>query len=250
LLVAAIPSFLASLVEAVEALTIVLAVGVTRGWRSALIGVGAALVTLAVIVGIFGSAILLFVPIDLLRLVVGGFLVIFGLQWLTRAILRAAGMKAKHDEEAIYEREVAGLGQEPVLRSDGMDWIAFTVAFKGVLLEGLEVAFIVVTFGASSGELGGAALGAALAAGLVTVVGIALHRPLARVPENGLKFVVGVLLTSFGTFWAGEGIGIDWPAADLAIIALAAAYALAAFAAVWLIRTRMSPARAAPAPTQ
>jgi uncharacterized membrane protein len=241
MLVALIPSFLASLVEAVEALTIVLAVGVTRGWRSTLIGVGAALVALTVIVVIFGSAILLFVPIDLLRLIVGGFLIIFGLQWLTKAILRAAGMKAKHDETAIYQREVAGLAEEPGARPAGMDWVAFTVAFKGVLLEGLEVAFIVVTFGASAGELGAAALGAFLAAALVTVVGIALHRPLARVPENALKFAVGILLTAFGTFWAGEGIGIEWPTEDLAIIVLAIAYAAAALGAVWLFRARVTP---------
>ena len=238
MLVAAIPSFLATLVEAVEALTIVLAVGLTRGWRSALIGVAAALVTLAIIVGIFGSAILMFVPIDLLRLVVGGFLIIFGLQWLTKAILRAAGIRAKHDEEAIYQREVAGLEGASTTHVQGMDWIAFTVAFKGVLLEGMEVAFIVVTFGASAGDLGSAAVGAALAAALVTVVGIVLHRPLARVPENGLKFAVGILLVTFGTFWAGEGIGIDWPAEDLAIVVIAVAYATAALAAVWLFRWR------------
>jgi uncharacterized membrane protein len=238
MLVAAIPSFLATLVEAVEALTIVLAVGLTRGWRSALIGVAAALVTLAIIVGIFGSAILMFVPIDLLRLVVGGFLIIFGLQWLTKAILRAAGIRAKHDEEAIYRREVAGLEGGPTTHVQGMDWIAFTVAFKGVLLEGMEVAFIVVTFGASAGDLGSAAVGAALAAALVTVVGIVLHRPLARVPENGLKFAVGILLVTFGTFWAGEGIGIDWPTEDLAIVVIAVAYAAAALAAVWLLRSR------------
>jgi len=238
MLVAAVPSFLATLVEAVEALTIVLAVGLTRGWRSALIGVAAALVTLAIIVGVFGSAIVMFVPIDLLRLVVGGFLIIFGLQWLTKAILRAAGIRAKHDEEAIYQREVAGLEGAPTAHVQGMDWIAFTVAFKGVLLEGMEVAFIVVTFGASAGDLGSAAVGAALAAILVTIVGITLHRPLARVPENGLKFAVGILLVTFGTFWAGEGIGIDWPAEDLAIIALAVAYAAAALAAIWLLRSR------------
>lgn len=226
-------------------MTIVLAVGLTRGWRSALIGVAAALVTLAIIVGVFGSAILTFVPIDLLRLVVGGFLIIFGLQWLTKAILRAAGIRAKHDEEAIYQREVAGLEGAPTTHVEGMDWIAFTVAFKGVLLEGMEVAFIVVTFGASAGDLGAAAVGAVLAAALVTVVGIVLHRPLARVPENGLKFAVGLLLVSFGTFWAGEGIGIEWPAEDLAIVVLVAAYAAAALAAVWLLRARAASANLA-----
>ncbi len=148
-------------------------------------------------------------------------------------------MKAKHDEAAIYEREITLLTVEPHVHNDGMDWIAFTVAFKGVLLEGLEVAFIVITFGASAGQLVPAAAGAALAAILVTLVGVALHRPLARVPENGLKFVVGVLLTAFGTFWAGEGIGIDWPLGDAAILVLAAAYAAGALAAIWLLQARV-----------
>ena len=153
-----VSSFLASAVVFVEAVTIVLAVGVTRQWRSALIGVAAAAVTLALLVTVFGTALALFVPISLLRLVVGGFLVIYGLQWLTKAVLRAGGAKAKHDEAAIYAASVAALHDEPAVAASGMDWISFTVAFKGVLLEGIEVAFIVVTFGASANLLGPAAL--------------------------------------------------------------------------------------------
>jgi uncharacterized membrane protein len=229
-------AFLASAVEFVEAVTIVLAVGVTRQWRSTLIGVGAAVLTLAALVIVFGTAIALFVPIGLLRLIVGGFLVIYGLQWLTKAVLRAGGAKAKHDEAAIFAAEVAELRGEPPVAASGMDWISFTVAFKGVLLEGLEVAFIVVTFGASADLLGPAALGAALAGVLVVAIALVVHRPLERVPENAMKFVVGVMLTGFGTFWSGEGVGIDWPGEDLAILVLLAGYLGLALAGVWIVR--------------
>ena len=239
ILVAALPAFLASIVEFVEALTIVLAVGVTRQWRSTLIGVAAAVVVLVLLTAVFGSAIVLFVPIETLRLVVGGFLVIYGLQWLVKAILRAAGAKAKHDEASIYAAEVVAMREEPPVPSTGMDWISFTVAFKGVLLEGLEVAFIVVTFGASAGQLGPAAMGAAVAGVLVLLVGIAVHRPLTRVPENGLKFVVGLMLTTFGTFWAGEGIGIEWVASDATLVALFAIYSAASMAGVWWVGRRL-----------
>ena len=238
-IVTVLSAFLASAVEFVEAVTIVLAVGVTRQWRSALIGVGAAIVTLALLIAIFGSALALFVPIGVLRLVVGGFLVIYGLQWLTKAVMRASGARAKHDEAAIYAAEVAELGAEPPVPADGMDWISFTVAFKGVLLEGLEVAFIVVTFGASANLLGPAVLGAALAGLLVAAIAIALHRPLERVPENAMKFVVGVMLTGFGTFWSGEGIGIAWPGDDLAILGLLAGYLGLALVGVWILRSRV-----------
>ncbi len=231
-LVAALPAFLASLVEFVEALTIVLAVGVTRQWRSTLIGVVGAAAALAVIVGIFGTAIVVLVPIAWLRLIVGAFLLIYGLQWLCKAILRAAGAKAKHDEASIYARQVAALQEEPPVAQVGMDWISFTVAFKGVLLEGMEVAFIVITFGASAGQLGPAALGAAAAGIIVLAVGAALHQPLARVPENGLKFAVGLMLVTFGTFWAGEGIGVNWPASDATLLILLAAYLVASLGAV------------------
>jgi uncharacterized membrane protein len=236
LVIAALPAFLASLVEFVEAVTIVLAVGVTRQWRSTLVGVAAALFVLVALVGVFGSALVVLVPIGTLRLVVGGFLVIYGLQWLVKAILRAAGAKSKHDETAIYQREIAAMREEPPVPASGMDWISFTVAFKGVLLEGMEVAFIVVTFGASAGQLGPASLGAAAGGVLVLLVALAAHRPLAQVPENGLKFVVGLMLTTFGTFWAGEGVGIEWVASDATLVALFVVFSVASLAAVWAVR--------------
>ena len=246
-LVTVVSSFLASAVEFVEAVTIVLAVGVTRQWRSTLIGVLAALVTLTLLVAVFGTAIVLFVPIDVVRLIVGGFLLIYGLGWLTKAVLRAGGARAKHDETAIYEREIAALRAEPPVPATGMDWISFTVAFKGVLLEGLEVAFIVVTFGASAGMVGPAALGAAAAGVLVLGIAALVHRPLAAVPENGLKFAVGVMLTGFGTFWAGEGIGIEWPAGDAAILIILVGYLGLALLGVYLVRQRLV-RRTAPVP--
>ncbi len=236
-------SFLASAVEFVEAVTIVLAVGVTRQWRSTLIGVAAALAALTLLVAVFGTAIVLFVPIGVVRLVVGGFLLIYGLQWLTKAVLRAGGARAKHDEAAIYRREIAALGAEPPVCATGMDWVSFTVAAKGVLLEGLEVAFIVVTFGATAGMLGPAVLGAAAAGALVLGIAVLVHRPLSAVPENGLKFAVGVMLVGFGTFWAGEGVGIDWPAGDATIPVLLAAYAALAFAGIYFVQVRLSGGR-------
>ncbi len=242
-IVTVVSSFLASAVEFVEAVTIVLAVGVTRQWRSTLIGTLAAVTALAVLVAVFGTAIAVLVPIALLRLIVGGFLLIYGLQWLTKSVLRAGGAKARHDEAEIFAREVAALREEPPVPATGMDWISFTVAFKGVLLEGLEVAFIVVTFGASANLLGPAALGAAVAAVVVLLVAALVHRPLARVPENGLKFVVGAMLTTFGTFWAGEGIGISWPESDAAILVLLFAYVALALAGVWAVRTWVAPQR-------
>jgi uncharacterized membrane protein len=203
----------------VEALTIVLAVGVTRGWRSAGWGVAAALAGLAVIIIALGPA-LANVPIDSLRLIVGGVLLVFGLQWLRKAILRASGLKAMHDEEAIYEAEIAALRArgEPLKH----DWYAFTIAFKGVFLEGLEVAFIVVTFGGTQHNVGLAALGAAAALIVVLIAGVVVHGPLTRVPENTLKFGVGVMLTAFGIFWSAEGAGVKWPGGDVAILGLIA----------------------------
>ncbi len=197
--------FLACAVEAVEALTIVLAVGTTRGWRSTLQGVAAGLLVLAVVVTALGPALTL-IPLDALRLVVGGLLLVFGLQWLRKAQLRASGFKALHDEAAIYARQIAAAraaGTEP--QRFITDGCAFTLAFKGVLLEGLEVAFIVVTFGANQGSIPLAGLGAVLAVAVVTVAGIAVRAPLARVPENTMKFAVGLMLTSFGIFWGAEG---------------------------------------------
>jgi uncharacterized membrane protein len=211
-------TFLASAVEAVEALTIVLAVGVVRGWRSTLLGVGAASVALAAIIAALGPA-LQRIPISTLRLFVGALLLTFGLQWLRKAILRSGGYKQLHDEAAAFAsgRAEAGSAAAP---TGGTDWYSFTVAFKGVLLEGLEVAFIVIGFGSAQGKLA-LAVGAAVAAVVIVVaVGLVVRGPLERVPENTLKFVVGVLLSSFGIFWGGEGAGVDWPGSDLAILAV------------------------------
>jgi len=214
-------TFLASAVEMVEALTIVLAAGVTRGWRSSLSGLGAATVVLAVIVAALGPA-LTVVPINGLRLVVGGLLLVFGLQWLRKAILRASGFKALHDEDAVFATELEQARSAAHLERAGLDWYGFTLAFKGVLLEGLEVAFIVVTFGSAQGRVPLAAAGAAAALVLVAGVGIAVRAPLARVPENTLKFAVGLMLTTFGIFWAAEGAGADWPGSDAALLGILA----------------------------
>jgi uncharacterized membrane protein len=226
-------AFLASAVEMVEALTIVLAVAVTRGWRSAAWGVAAALGGLAVIVAGFGPA-LSKLPISSLRLVVGSVLLIFGLQWLRKAILRASGHKAIHDEEAIYEAEVALLSAAGV--RPARDWYAFTVAFKGVFLEGLEVAFIVVTFGGAQRNVGLAAIGAGAALLVVLIAGMLVHAPLSRVPENTLKFGVGIMLSSFGIFWSAEGAGAHWPGADASLVAVIAFVVLVSFGLVALLR--------------
>jgi uncharacterized membrane protein len=228
-------SFLASAVEGVEALTIVLAVGVTRGWRSTQAGIVSALLILAVVAAILGPALTL-IPIDALRLVVGALLLVFGLQWLRKAILRASGYKATHDEAAIYQREVAAATAGAQVIRVGLDWYAFTLSFKGVLLEGLEVIFIVVTFGAAAHQVGLAAAGAAAALLLVVAVGIAVHRPLTRVPENTLKFGVGLLLSTFGTFWAAEGAGVSWPGSDAAILGILAVFTGVSVGYVALLR--------------
>jgi uncharacterized membrane protein len=228
--------FAACVVESVEALTIVLAVGVTRGWHATMRGVAGGLIVLAVIVAALGPA-LTVIPINGLRLVVGGLLLIFGLGWLRKAILRAAGFKALHDETAIFERErIAAEQAESGHNGLFGDSYAFTHAYKGVLLEGLEVAFIVLTFGANQHNIPLAAIGAGAAVVAVTVAGVALRAPLARVPENTLKFAVGVLLTAFGLFWGAEGAGADWPASDVALLPLIAGVLLLASAAVWWLR--------------
>jgi uncharacterized membrane protein len=228
--------FAACVVESVEALTIVLAVGVTRGWHATMRGVAAGLLVLAVIVAALGPA-LTVIPINALRVVVGGLLLIFGLGWLRKAILRASGFKALHDEDAIYERQrVAAEQAQTVGHGLFGDSYAFTLAFKGVLLEGLEVAFIVLTFGANQHNIPLAAVGAAAAVVLVTGVGLKLRAPLARVPENTLKFAVGVLLTAFGAFWGVEGAGGRWPGADLALLPLIAGVLACAVGAVWCLR--------------
>ena len=230
-------SFLASAVEMVEALTIVLASGLTRGWRSSLIGVGAATLALALVVAVLGPA-LTVVPIDTLRLVVGGLLLVFGLQWLRKAILRASGYKALHDEDAIFAREVDEATTTPRDVRAAIDWYGFTLSFKGVLLEGLEVAFIVLTFGSTQGNVPLAALGAAVAVVLVAGVGVVARAPLARVPENTMKFAVGVMLTTFGVFWGAEGAGASWPGDDAAILGVLAFVLVLSLAFVALLRYR------------
>jgi len=230
--------FVACAVEAVEALTIVLASGLTREWRSTFQGMAAALVVLAVIVAVLGPTITL-LPLTALRLVVGALLAIFGLQWLRKAILRATGYKALHDEASAYLREVAAAKQAAVSSRRGIgDWYAFTLSFKGVLLEGLEVVFIVITFGANQRNLGAAVIGAAAAVLVVTVTGIAVRAPLARVPENAMKFAVGIMLTSFGTFWGAEGAGVAWPGNDAALLVLVPVVALVALGYTFLFRPR------------
>jgi len=228
-------AFLASAVEMVEALTIVLAVGVTRGWRSALVGVGTATVALAVVIAIFGPALTL-IPIDSLRLVIGALLLIFGLQWLRKAILRASGYKALHDEDAIFRKEQEEARRAGATVRGGLDWYAFTLCFKGVFLEGLEVAFIVLTFGSAQGSIPLAAAGAAAALIIVGIVGVAIHAPLSRVPENTMKFAVGAMLTTFGIFWSTEGAGVAWPGTDLAIVGILVFVLALAFGMVALLR--------------
>src|ERR1700694_1379145 len=218
LLVAA--AFLACAVEMVEALTIVLAVGVTRCGRSAIIGTAAALGALSVVVAALGPA-LAVLPIDSLRLFVGGILLIFELQWLRKAILRSSGFKALHDEDAIFAEEQRA-ARAAAKDGTGIDWYTFTVAFKGVFLEGLEVAFIVVTFGGTQHNVGLAAAGAVAALVVVATVGALVHAPLSRGPENLLKFVVGVMLTGFGIFWGAEGAGATWPGKDLSVLGVIA----------------------------
>jgi len=230
--------FVACAVEAVEALTIVLASGLTREWRSTFQGMAAALVVLAVVVAVLGPTITL-LPLTALRLVIGALLAIFGLQWLRKAILRATGYKALHDEASAYLREVAAAKQAPVSSRHGIgDWYAFTLSFKGVLLEGLEVVFIVITFGANQRNLGAAVIGAAAAVLVVTVTGITVRAPLARVPENAMKFAVGIMLTSFGTFWGAEGAGVAWPGNDAALLVLVPVVALVALGYTYWFRPR------------
>jgi uncharacterized membrane protein len=233
-------TFLASAVEAVEALTIVLAVGITRGWRSTMIGVGVAVVTLAVVVAALGPA-LTALPIGALRVVVGGLLLVFGLQWLRKAILRASGHKALHDEDAIYRDEADAARAAGNAKGSEIDWYAFTVSFKGVLLEGLEVAFIVVTFGANGSNVPLAAAGAVAAVLAVTAVGVWLRTPLARAPENTMKFAVGLFLVTYGSFWAAEGAGVEWPGGDIALVGLLALYAACSWGLVRMLSRPPAP---------
>jgi uncharacterized membrane protein len=240
----ALSVFLACAVEAVEALTIVLAVGATRSWSSAFSGVGAATLVLAVIVLALGPA-LTALPIDTLRVVVGGLLLVFGLQWLRKAVLRGAGLKAKHDEVGIFKEETEAARAQG-LAGVGFDGYSFMIAFKGVLLEGLEVAFIVLTFGANQHDVGLAAAAAAAAVLVVVAAGAAARAPLARVPENTMKFAVGVMLSSFGMFWGAEGAGATWPGGDAALLAIIPCVLLAAVVMVWALQrlVRTAPAEA------
>jgi uncharacterized membrane protein len=230
--------FIACVVEAVEALTIVLATGITREWRSTFQGMAAALVALAVITAAVGPAINE-LPLTALRVVVGALLAIFGLQWLRKAVLRATGYKALHDEASAYLREVTAAQEAHKETRRGVtDWYSFTLAFKGVLLEGLEVVFIVITFGDNQRNIGAAVIGAAAAIVVVTIVGIAVRAPLTKVPENWMKLAVGVMLTSFGTFWGAEGAGVRWPGNDAALLVVIPGVALVAAACILWLRSR------------
>lgn len=237
--------FLACAVEAVEALTILLAAGTARDWRSALSGLAAGLLVLTAIVAVLGPAVSA-IPLSPLRLLVGGLLLIFGLQWLRKAILRASGNKALHDEDLIYARELAaaraaGSDRRPLVG----DWYAFTLSFKGVVLEGLEVVFIALTFGSNSHNIPLAAAAAVSAVVVVAAAGIAVRGPLSRVPENTMKFIVGIMLTAFGAFWGAEGAGAVWPGADAALLALIPGIALFAFVLVLVFR-RAKPSAGSP----
>jgi Ca2+/H+ antiporter, TMEM165/GDT1 family len=234
-------AFLASLVEAVEALTIVLAVAMVRGWRPAGLGATAGLVALALIVALFGP-LLDRVPLHLLQLAIGILLLLFGMRWLRKAILRAAGLIALHDETAAFTRETAQLRDEERRHASHLDWLARLASFKAVLLEGLEVVFVVIAVSAGRGTMIPVSVAALAACLLVAALGLLVHRPLARVPENTLKFAVGVMLSSFGLFWTGEGLGIPWPGADAAILAFIALFLAAGLLAVALLNSRRSEA--------
>jgi uncharacterized membrane protein len=230
-------AFLASLVEFVEALTVVLAVGAARGWRGALGGAGIALLVLLACIVVLGPA-LTKIPLDAVQLVVGTLLLLFGMRWLRKAILRAAGIIPLHDETALYAKQREALGRMPGVLG-GWDKVAVAASFKITMLEGIEVVFIVIAVGAAGrGLLLPASLGAVAALLVVVALGLALHRPVATIPENTLKFVVGVLLSAFGTFWLGEGMGLAWPGADLSLFGLAAGYLAVALGCVTLARTR------------
>ncbi|MGH4012755.1 MAG: hypothetical protein ACRDSL_02215 [Pseudonocardiaceae bacterium] len=246
----AIAVFLAAAVEFIEAFTIVLAIGVSRGWRAAVAGTVAALTVLAVATAAVGPALARWVPETLLQLVVGVLLLVFGAQWLRKAVLRSAGLKAKHDEDATFRAEQAAAEAALSGQRFGVDGFGFVVAFKGVLLEGLEVVVIVVLLGASAGRLGLAAAAAGAALVAVLALGVVTYRPLSRIPENTLAFGVGLLLITFGTFWAVEGLGVfapsgtlTWPGGDLALIALLAVWTAGALASVQVLRTRLAVAR-------
>ena len=241
LAIAAVPAFLASTVEFVEAFTIVLAVGNTRGWRAPLYGTLAAVLTLAVIVGVFGTPLIVYQAqiSQVFHLVVGVLLLLFGMRWLRKAILRFAGIVALHDEELIYQREVAELRAQG--RSHArFDQIGFWISYKSVLLEGVEVAFIVITLASRGGDaLRAAVLGAAAAFVLTLVVGAVLRRPLTVVPENTMKFVVGAMLTTFGIFWGATGLGVEWAWGDATLVAILVGIILVSVVAVRMLTARL-----------
>jgi Ca2+/H+ antiporter, TMEM165/GDT1 family len=232
---AVMAAFLASLVEAVEALTIVLAVAMVRGWRPAGLGALAGLASLVVIVGVFGPLLDL-VPLHLLQLAIGVLLLLFGMRWLRKAILRAAGVIPLHDEAVAFAAETAELREQARRHEARLDWLAGLASFKAVLLEGIEVVFIVIAVSAGRGLLVPASAGAMAACLLVAGAGLAVHRPLARVPENMLKFAVGVMLSAFGIFWTGEGLRVAWPGGDFAIVVFAALFLASGLAAIAVAR--------------
>ena len=239
-----VTTLLASAVEFVEAFTIVLAMGVTRGWRSALAGTALALASLAAITIVAGYALIEWFPETLLQLVVGTLLLIFGLQWLRKAILRSAGLQELHDEDRAFRDETEAARLAGDRRRLGLDWFGFVVSFKGVFLEGLEIVFIVITFGLNADSMGLAVLGAVIGGVIVLVAGVLAHRPLARVPENTIKFTVGLLLSTFGTFWAVEGLGVfaagqgslEWPGEGLALPAVLGVWCAMSWLTVTLLR--------------
>ena len=234
-LVLVLSAFLASAVEAVEALTVILAVGVTRGWRSALLATLTASVSLVALVVVLGPA-LSRVPLGWLRITVGSLLLVFGIGWLRKAILRASGYQALRDEKALYQKQLRTAQRAEGSAVRATDWYGFALVFKAVFLEGLEVAFIVLTFGTAQGSIRLATLGAALAVILVGAVGIVLHRPLARVPENAMKFSVGLMISTFGIFWSSEGVGVAWPGQDLSIFGILAFMTAASLCLVAILR--------------
>jgi uncharacterized membrane protein len=236
-------AFLASLVEVVEAFTIVLAVATVRGWRPAIAGAAGGLVLLALIVLVFGPAIDR-IPIGVLQVSIGVLLLLFGMRWLRKAVLRAAGVIPLHDEDAAYRAETSDLEDTIRRHQTRADWLARLAAFKAVVVEGIEVVFIVIAVGAGRGLIVPASLGALAAAALVVPIGALVHRPLARVPENALKFGVGVMLSAFGVFWTGEGLGVRWPGEDLMVLGLVAAFLALGLALVAIVRDRsVEPAR-------
>jgi len=213
-------AFLASAVEVVEAFTIVLAVGAFSGWRPALLGTAAGVAVLAGLVLSLGP-VLGAIPLHPLQLVIGVLLLLFGMRWLRKAVLRSAGVIALHDEDAVFAQETAHLRVQAARHRDGKGWIAGVAAFKAVVLEGIEVVFVIIAVGAAHGQMWAASLGAFAACAIVLAIGLVVHKPLSKVPENTLKFAVGVMLSAFGVFWTGEGLGVDWPGGDVAILAFA-----------------------------